>query len=75
MIGEIIFTGQAVVKETAVGSMEGHNEFVVCHACGNESDLIGLRSNAWYDKHQDGGKYVHRKCLSQQRLNELSQME
>lgn len=59
------FTGQDVIGDT---------EDVMCSKC---EERINLRNNAWFDAfndpHNKGGSYVHYKCLSQQRLDEIAQ--
>lgn len=58
------------------GQLQTADEKVVCFTCKDKSDLIGLRSNAWFDKYTSGsGKYVHFKCLSKQRLQEMKEAD
>jgi hypothetical protein len=49
---------------------------VVCAKCGDENDLIGVRTDAYFDSHvqfaENKGAYVHRHCLSEQRKKELA---
>jgi hypothetical protein len=69
-INETLFTGQ-VVQEVSHGT-----EMVVCAKCGDENDLIGVRTDAYFDSHvqfaENKGAYVHRHCLSEQRKKELA---
>lgn len=49
-------------------------EEVTCAKCGD--GLVGLRSTGWFDNYVDKleypkGAYVHYKCLSQTRLQEI----
>ncbi len=69
--GEHIFTGQKVQRV-----LHG-TEMVVCAKCGDEDDLIGTRTDGWFDRHvifgDNKGAYVHRHCLSEQRKAELAE--
>lgn len=72
-----IFTGQKIVK--TIGKLGGgdnydaqiYEEFVYCHKCKDMEDLIGMRSTAYYDPYRYKGKYVHQKCLSNKRKQEI----
>lgn len=68
---ELIYTGQKVE------SVSHGTEMVVCAKCGDENDLIGVRTDGWYDSSvifgESRGAYVHRHCLSEKRKQEIAE--
>lgn len=67
---EMTFTGQKVEK------VSHGTEMVVCAKCGDEDDLIGVRTDGWFDRHvifgENKGAYVHYHCLSERRKAEIA---
>ncbi len=73
VFSEVCYTGQPMTQ----------NEEVLCPVCKDHSSLLHLRYNAWYDvycsepriKPQIPGVYVHFNCLSEQRKQELREVD
>ena len=68
------------------GQPQTDREEVLCPVCKDYQNLLGLRTSAWYDPYIDNtykveltgkgqeqprGLYVHYRCLSEQRKDEL----
>ncbi len=63
---QLTFTGQAIVK------IVHGQEFIKCQTCNDAANLIGMRSTAWFDPYVNiDGAYVHFKCLSVKRKDEI----
>ena len=64
-IMEKIFTGQEIISKRTVGGYM--HDVVKCTKC---KDLVAL-NYAWFDPYCNDGEYVHHKCLSKERLEEI----
>lgn len=67
-VKELIFTGQEIV------SYEHGKTMVDCPVCGEKT---GTNADAYFDSYQDenlfpAGAYVHFKCLSKKRKDQIS---